>query len=64
GSFVTISSSKAYRISFRAKWLGGSNQLNTRLYFNRVPQTTLLDVPENRGTPGAPNSQLVENAGP
>ena len=33
-----------YRISYRAKWLGGSNQLNTRLYFNRCARTTLLDA--------------------
>ena len=26
-----------YEISFRAKWLRGNSQLNSRLYFNRIP---------------------------
>jgi hypothetical protein len=32
-------------ISFRAKWVSGSRQFHTRLYFNRLPRTTLLDAP-------------------
>ena len=63
-NFVTLSSSQTYRITFRAKWLSGSNQLNTRLYFNRMPRTHLLEAPREGGTPGAPNSQAVANAGP
>ena len=63
-TFVNINSSSPYEISFRAKWLGGSNQLNTRLYFNRLPRTTILDAPLDGGTPGAPNSQQLANAGP
>ena len=59
---VTIG--QTYRISFRAKWLSGSNQLNTRLYFNDLQRTTRLQVPESRGTPGARNSTYVENLGP
>ena len=53
-----------YEISFRAKWVSGSNQLNTRLYFNKLPQTTLVDVPMQHGTPGRANSQLADNIGP
>lgn len=63
-SFVTISSNQQYEISFRAKWLRGNPLLNTRLYFNRVAKTHLLSQPEISGTPGAPNSTLVENLGP
>jgi hypothetical protein len=59
-----IVNGREYEISFRAKWLGGSNQFNTRLYFNRAPQTTLLDVPDANGTPGARNSRFVDNPGP
>ncbi len=55
---------RKYRVSFRAKWLAGSNQLNTRLYFNRCPKTTLLDVPALNGTPGARNSRYEGNIGP
>ncbi|MDA7559416.1 lamin tail domain-containing protein [bacterium] len=63
-SFVSISSNRDYKISFRAKWLGGSNQLNTRLYFNRLARTTILDAPQDGGTPGRLNSARVSNAGP
>jgi len=57
-------SDKPYRVSFRARWLSGSNQLHTRLYFNRMPRTTLLTRPELAGTPGAPSSTLVDDLGP
>ena len=53
-----------YEISFRAKWLSGSNQLHTRLYFNRAARTNLLETPDVHGTPGQPNSKLVDNHGP
>lgn len=54
----------SYRISFRAKFLSGSSQLNTRLYFNYLQCTHILPTPEIWGTPGAPNSSLVSNTGP
>ena len=63
-SFVTLSSSAEYQISFRAKWLSGSNQFHTRLYFNRAARTTHLDTPSGGGTPGAPNSRALPNIGP
>ena len=63
-TFVPINSGSTYEISFRAKWLSGSNQLHTRLYFNRAARTTLLNTPDGGGTPGAANSTLVGNAGP
>ena len=47
-----IQSSKTYQISFRAKWLAGSPQLNSRLYFNRLPDTTILPITTRTGTPG------------
>src|SRR5258708_10577421 len=55
---------RTYEISFRAKWLPGDNQLNTRLYFNRLGRTTLLPVPALNGTPGAQNSRSAGNIGP
>jgi hypothetical protein len=60
----SIVNGKTYEISFRAKWLGGSNQLNTRLYFNRCPRTTALAMPSVVGTPGRRNSQYAANSGP
>ena len=52
-----------YRVSFRARWVSGSNQLNTRLYFNRSPHT-LLPIAAGGGTPGAPNTAQIANLGP
>jgi len=60
----SISNGLVYKISFRAKWLAGSEQLNIRLYFNRLGRTILLDVPEKNGTPGAQNSTFETNIGP
>lgn len=60
----TVLNGTEYGISFRAKWLAGSNLLNTRLYFSRLARTTALDVPAARGTPGARNTARVDNMGP
>lgn len=54
-----INPSKTYEISFRAKWLSSSPQLNTRLYFNRLARTHILPQPVFAGTPGEANSTLV-----
>ncbi len=53
-----------YEISFRAKWLQGSRQLNSRLYFNRASTTAILQSPTDNGTPGAQNSAYEVNVGP
>ena len=53
-----------YEVSFRARWLAGSPQLHTSAYFQRLARTTLLPMPARHGTPGAPNSRRVTNAGP
>jgi hypothetical protein len=63
-SFITLSNNTEYEISFRARWVSGSNQLNSRLYFNRLQRTTLLDIPNDNGTPGAENSRIEANIGP
>lgn len=60
----TVVNGREYEIAFRAKWLGGSNLLHTRLYFNRVARTTALALPARRGTPGARNSVAEDNIGP
>ncbi len=57
-------SATEYAITFRARWISGSNQLHSRLYFNRLPTTTLVPQPELSGTPGAENSARVDNLGP
>ncbi|CAN5347859.1 hypothetical protein BH23VER1_BH23VER1_20880 [soil metagenome] len=60
----SVVNGRTYEISFRAKWLNGSNQFHTRLYFNRLPKTTLVTKPLRQGTPGTQNSTAVANAGP
>lgn len=59
-----ISNGREYEISFKAKWIAGSNQLNSRLYFNRVARTILIEMPETNGTPGRRNSRYETNIGP
>lgn len=61
---AAVANGRVYEISFRAKWISGNNLLNTRLYFNRVARTTALPLPSRHGTPGAPNSTRIANAGP
>lgn len=55
-----------YEIRFRAKWLSGSPQINTRLYLNRAARTHILAQSVDAGTAGAPNSRLAAdgNVGP
>ena len=60
----TVVNGREYEVSFRARWLSGNHLLHTRLYFNRIPHTFDLERPDIYGTPGAPNSTLVPNAGP
>jgi len=55
---------RVYEVRYRARWLGGSNRLNTRLYFNRVAKTTELARSDTPGSPGTANSTAVANAGP
>lgn len=62
--FVDLENNSIYEVSFRARYVSGSNQLNSRLYFNRLGTTTRLDYPTQVGTPGAVNSQRVDNIGP
>ena len=61
---ASIVNGRVYQISFRAKWLAGSGQLNTRLYFNRLPKVTSLAFPASTGTPGRRNSRYQPNIGP
>ncbi|MFO0748471.1 MAG: lamin tail domain-containing protein [Myxococcota bacterium] len=55
---------RTYQVSYRARWVGGDDQLNSRLYFNRLARTTRLGRPSAGGTPGRANSTLVADAGP
>lgn len=60
----SIQNGRPYEIRFRARWVAGSPLLHTRLFFNRLPQTTILPVPDRTGTPGRRNSRWAANTGP
>ncbi|MBI1839869.1 MAG: lamin tail domain-containing protein, partial [Verrucomicrobia bacterium] len=62
--FISLADDRNYQISLRARWVSGSPQLNTRLFFIRAPKTTILPMPKRWGTPGARNSTAVDNLGP
>ncbi|MCA9262740.1 MAG: lamin tail domain-containing protein, partial [Planctomycetales bacterium] len=59
-----IVNGREYEISMRVRPLSGSPQLNTRLYFNRLARTTILDSSADWGTPGQINSAAAVNIGP
>lgn len=61
---TNINNGQTYTISFRARWVAGSNQLHTRCYFNRLPKVNVIDRVVNPGTPGTVNSRTTANAGP
>jgi hypothetical protein len=63
-AFVDILNNTEYEISYRVKHVTGDRQVNTRLYFNRLPRTTIIDAPQLAGTPGAQNSRYQANIGP
>jgi hypothetical protein len=51
-------------ISAKVRWLRGHPEVLFRLRGNWLEADTLMDLPTNLGTPGAPNSRLVPNAPP
>ena len=55
---------RTYQISYDAKWVTGSPQLHTELYYKDAARTTVLAQPSISGTPGQRNSTWQENVGP
>jgi hypothetical protein len=51
-------------LSYMARWIHGTPEPDFRLNGNWLEATAILPIPRNLGTPGAPNSTLVTNAGP
>jgi len=47
-----VSNGQEVEVRFRARWVTGSPLLHTRLFFNRLPRTTVLPTPLRSGTPG------------
>ncbi len=59
-----LRSSQTATIRFKARWLRGWPEVLMRLHGNWLETTGALPVPPNLGTPGAPNSRRIGNAGP
>jgi len=62
-SNTALVNGQTYEVSFRARWLSGSNRIGTRGYYSRIAKAHELPIPQNLGTPGAPNTR-VDTAGP
>jgi hypothetical protein len=64
GTITPVVAGREYEIAFDAKWIAGSPQFRTELYYNKVAATTVLQYPDRAGTPGKPNSIYAGNTGP
>lgn len=51
-------------IRAKVRWLAGTPHILIRLRGNYLECPGIMTLPKNLGTPGAPNSRRVENAGP
>lgn len=60
----TLAAGQTATLRFKARWLHGWPEALLRLNGNWLEATGPLPVPNNLGTPGLANSQVVTNAGP
>jgi len=60
----SLGSGQTATLRFKARWLHGWPEALMRLNGNWLEATGRLPVPMNLGTPGAPNSRTIANAGP
>ncbi|MEY4916256.1 MAG: hypothetical protein RL616_169 [Verrucomicrobiota bacterium] len=60
----SLASGQIVTLRFKARWLHGWPEALLRLNGNWLEATAALPLPNNLGTPGMANSQLVTNAGP
>lgn len=61
---IPVVNGREYEIAFDAKWIAGSPQVHTELYYNKVTATLNIAMPDKFGTPGRRNSTFIPNAGP
>jgi hypothetical protein len=61
---IYMPNAQVYTLSFRAKWQWGNNLLVTRCWNNQIPETHVLPIPANTGTPGTTNTVYRANLGP
>ncbi len=60
----TLASGQTATLRFKARWQRGWPEALLRVNGNWLEATGPLPIPANLGTPGAPNSRYVTNAGP
>ncbi len=60
----TLAAGQTATLRFKARWQRGWPEALLRVNGNWLEATGRLPVPANLGTPGAPNSRYVTNAGP
>jgi hypothetical protein len=61
---TNLVASQTVTLRFKARWLRGWPEPLLRLNGNWLEATAAMPVPANLGSPGAPNSQYITNAGP
>ncbi|MCX7872666.1 MAG: lamin tail domain-containing protein [Verrucomicrobiae bacterium] len=61
---TTLTSGQVVTMRFKARWLRGCTEVLFRLHGAWMEATGAMKIPQNLGTPGLPNSRLVQNAGP
>ena len=59
-----MASGSTVTLRYKARWLHGCPEPDLRLNGNWLEATGVLPIPRNLGTPGAPNSTYITNAGP
>jgi hypothetical protein len=60
----TMAAGDTVTLRYKARWIHGNREPDLRLNGNWLEATAILPIPRNLGTPGAPNSTYVGNAGP
>ncbi len=60
----TLGAGQTATLRFKARWLHGWPEALLRVNGNWLEAAGAMPVPSNLGTPGAPNSRYVTNAGP
>jgi regulation of enolase protein 1 (concanavalin A-like superfamily) len=60
----SLAAGQTVTLRFKARWLHGWPEALLRLNGNWLEATAAMPVPSNLGSPGAPNSQYLTNAGP
>ena len=61
---ASLSFGNSYTLSFDARWMNGKSRIIFQTLDHGFGTSFLLPIPENLGTPGAPNSTATSSAAP